>query len=552
VRRLEREARAASALNHPNIVTIHDIGEEDGTLYVAMEFVEGQTLRAILREGTLRPERMLRLATQIAEGLAKAHAAGIVHRDLKPANLMVTGDGHVKILDFGLAKRHPQAGEAGSDLATATTATRDGAIVGTVQYMSPEQAAGRPVDYRSDYFSFGSILYEMATGEVAFERETVPQTQAAIIEDEPEPMDPGNLPPHFPAIVERCLAKSPEERYDSRRDLARELKSLLEAPSGRRAARGAAARQPELAVLPLQNLSGDPEQEYFSDGMTEALIADLARIKALHVISRQPVMRYKGSDQPLPEIARELGVDAVLEGSVLRAGDRVRVTAQVIDATADRHLWADRFDRELRDILSRYSDLARAIAGEIQASLTPEEEASLSRVRPVSSESYDLYLMGRHHSAKRTPEPLGRAIEYFQKAIETDPTNALAHSGLADAYAFQAVWGFAPPIARHQRRPHVASLLLPSVRRGAGTVPEAARGACRATGLFEGRAVLGRPPLRPPTPGRPATDGLSGVSGSAGSRGEAGWTVREASQRLATRPRRRERARSRTRRRSAR
>jgi serine/threonine-protein kinase len=488
--RLEREARAASALNHPNIVTIYDIGEDDGTLYVAMEYIEGRTLREALGQGALPVREVLHLAGQIAEGLAKAHAAGIIHRDLKPENVMITGDGLVKILDFGLAKLQVQDPGAASDVVTATRTTRIGAIVGTALYMSPEQAAGRPLDYRSDQFSFGSILYEMATGTLAFKRDSLPQIQAAIIEDQPAPMDRATVPSRLSAIVSRCLAKDREERYDSTRELAKNLKSVLEAPaaSGReppqppqrrfgwRRTSGVVARAGvvaarlavavglnlgsvrdrlarsfgstpirSLAVLPLQNLSGDPEQEYFADGMTGALIADLARIRALRVISRQSVMHYKGSEKTLPEIARELGVDVVLEGSVVRSGSHVRVTTQLVEAATDRHLWVDSFDRELRDILTLYGDVARAIAVEIEANLSPEEEASLSRVRPVDSESYDLYLMGRHHSSKLTPPSLVQGIDYFQKAIETDPTNALAHAGLANAYAYQGLFGHNSP-----------------------------------------------------------------------------------------------------------
>ena len=293
-RRFEQEARSASALNHPNIITIYDIGEHDGIHYIAMELVEGKTFRRLLGEGPLQTKQILDLATQTAEGLAKAHARGIVHRDLKPENLMVSDDGLVKILDFGVAKLMQQRSDADSEMATVTKATRAGTLLGTVPYMSPEQASGRPVDYRSDQFSFGSILYEMATGKLAFKRETMPQTLAAIIEDEPEPIRNLSdiIPGELSAIVERCLGKKADERYESTRDLAEDLKNAPEMSS---AAVDVGLTSPtavdSIAVLPLRNFSGDPDQEYLADGITEALIIDLAKIGALKVISRTSVMR---------------------------------------------------------------------------------------------------------------------------------------------------------------------------------------------------------------------------------------------------------------------
>ena len=303
LKRFEREARTASALNHPNIITIYHIGEHKGARYIAMELVEGQTLRALLSESPLSVKKTLDLATQIARGLAKAHAAGIVHRDLKPENLMVTDDGLVIILDFGLAKLIPQGSEVDAEMATMTKATQAGTLLGTVQYMSPEQAASRPVDYRSDQFSFGSILYEMATGKLSFKRETMPQTLAAIIDDEPEPIRRLNetIPGELTAIVERCLAKKPDERYESTRDLADDLKNVPETSSAADVGPTSPTRIDSIAVLPLRNLSGDPDQEYLADGITEALIINLAKIGALKVISRTSVMRYKGTDKPAVE-----------------------------------------------------------------------------------------------------------------------------------------------------------------------------------------------------------------------------------------------------------
>jgi serine/threonine-protein kinase len=340
-----------------------------------MEYVEGKTFRELMDDAPFSAEKLLPLATQIADGLSKAHAAGIVHRDLKPENLMVTEDGLVKILDFGLAKLMPESSDLDSETATVTRATQQGVVMGTVQYMSPEQAANRPLDYRSDQFSLGSILYEMATRKLALKKDTIAQTLATIIEDDPEPISKLNeeIPVELESIVDRCLSKDPGERYQSNGDLARELKTVPETPSAWRARRKytwaaagllvallAIALGPNLirywdqissragpapiesiAVLPLQNLSGDPEQEYFADGMTEALITDLAKIGALKVISRSSAMRYKGTDKSLAEIANELNVDALVEGSALRVDGSVQIMAQLIDPETEQALWAE-------------------------------------------------------------------------------------------------------------------------------------------------------------------------------------------------------------------
>ncbi len=477
LRRFEQEARSASALNHPNIITIFDVGKHGDTPYIAMEYVEGQTLRDVLVGGPLPTTKLIELASQIAEGLAKAHAAGITHRDLKPENVMVTTDGYVKILDFGLAKLRPSS-ESDSE---AVTATREGTIMGTVGYMSPEQAKGQSVDHRSDQFSFGAILYEMITGKRAFQRETPVQTLSAIIEQEHDSIaaiQPGTST-HLRAIVDRCLAKNPEARYDSTRDLAKELGTLEDKGrpvEPRRAwprlllvAGGItvlillalvlnftglrdglvgttpAPRIESLAVLPLENLSGDPEQEYFADGMTEALIAELGQLGTIRVISRTSVMMYKDERKPLPEIARELNVDAVIEGSVLRSGDRVRITAQLLRVEPEEHLWAHNYERDYGEVLTLQSEIALAVAREIESTLSPQTEARLARSRTVNPEAYEAYLKGRYFLNQRTQEGLKRSRGHFRQAIDNDPTYAPAYAGLSDYYDLMAAYGGIPP-----------------------------------------------------------------------------------------------------------
>ncbi len=420
LKRFEREARAASGLNHPNIVQIYDIGEHEGSRFIAMECVDGQSLRKLFENGPLPTKKLIKIATQTAEGLAKAHAAGIVHRDLKPENIMVTDDGYVKIIDFGLAKLRPGGSELDSERSTLDQIeTYDGVVLGTVGYMSPEQVKGQAADFRSDQFSLGVVLYEAATGRRPFSAGSVAETFSAVLKEEPAPITESSarVPATLARVIERCLAKAPEERYDSTRDLVIQLEDLgadARARGGRakgRLAAGAASigllavlltvfywlgnpREPggtglprveSVAVLPLDNLSGDPEQEYFVAGMHEALITVLSKIGALKVISRTSVMRFQETNKSLPEIARELGVEAVIEGSVLRAGDRVRITAQLVHGATDEHLWAESYERDLEDVLTLQREVARAIAEEIQVTLTPEEKVRLAEAPPVFS-----------------------------------------------------------------------------------------------------------------------------------------------------------------------
>ncbi|MDH3216959.1 MAG: protein kinase, partial [Candidatus Krumholzibacteria bacterium] len=478
--RFIHEARGASALQHNNICAIHEIEETpDGRLFICMDCYEGETLKQKITRGPLQVEEAIDIASQVTAGLSEAHAAGVVHRDIKPANVMVTDKGVVKILDFGLAK-----------LAGQTKVTKTGMTVGTVAYMSPEQARGDETDSRSDIWSLGVMLYEMLAGRLPFRGEVEPAMLYSILNEDPEPVTRtrGDVPIAVEDIIEKALAKERAKRYETMDELLSELetqrdhltlgikerrfRALRRLKRRKRLVAGTVAvvvlvaaavltqmfhtrsmRIDSIAVLPLENLMGDPEQEYFVDGMTEALITELYKIGALRVISKTSVMRYKDTDKPLPQIARELNVDAVVEGSVFRAGERVRITAQLIGAEPERHLWADNYDRDLSDILALFSDVAQAIAGEIRVTLTPQEQARLASVRPVNPEAQELYLRGKYHIYKSTKAGAKEAIDYFQQAIEIDPDYAEAYAMLAGGHLL--LWYFGD-LSPEQARSRVA------------------------------------------------------------------------------------------------
>ncbi len=449
--RFEQEARLASALNHPGIVTVYDIGESGATFFMAMELVEGRTVRELIGERALPMRKLIAVAAQVADGLAKAHDAGIVHRDLKPENVMVTVDGFAKILDFGLGKLvQAEAGGAGATARTVSRATGAGVVMGTAAYMSPEQALGRPVDFRSDQFSFGALLYELLTGEAAFARASAPETMAAVIREEPEPVErhaPGTPVP-LRWIVERCLAKDPEERYASTRDMARDIARIRDsipdaiAPAhASTVAVTAAAEVPSVAVLPFVNMSADPENEFFADGITEDVIAHLARIRTLRVTSRTSVMAFKRREQSLREIGAALGVRVLVEGSVRRSGNRVRIVAQLVDPRTDEHLWSDSYDRELDDIFAIQTDVALQIAAALRAELTLEERARIGRRPTRDLEAYQLYLQGRHSFVRFTKAGVTQALALFEQAVARDPAFALAYAAMAHAHTHFGIEG---------------------------------------------------------------------------------------------------------------
>jgi serine/threonine-protein kinase len=447
-KRFRQEALALSRLNHPNIATIHDFDTQEDVDFLVMEYIPGVTLSDKLAAGPLPVDEVVRLGEQLAAGLAAAHEQNIVHRDLKPGNLRITPDGRLKILDFGLAKLLRPANEM--DVTQSVTETP--ALSGTLPYMAPEVLRGATGEVPADIWAVGTVFYEMATGQRAFSAE-LPTALVTEIQLN-SPTRPSVLNPKVSARLEevilKCLEKDPSRRYPSAHAVQAALQSLSAAPERvvsvpRRKPRARHKRIESLLVLPLTNLSRDPEQEYFADGMTEVLIADLAKLRALKVISRTSAMRYKGTDKSLPQIAEELHVDAVVEGSVLRSGQRVRITAQLIHAATDTHLWAENYERDLQDVLLLQSEIARAIAGEIQVAITAEDSRRLATAKRVNPEAYEAYLKGRFHWYRLSREHLDTAAKYYQLALEKDPNYALAYVGIAYVWSSRSDCGFIPP-----------------------------------------------------------------------------------------------------------
>ena len=476
-KRLRKEALALSKLSHPNIAAVYDFDSEGGVDFLVMEYIEGTSLADRVRCNAFSEREVASVGAQIAQALEEAHEHGVVHRDLKPGNILLTPKGRVKVLDFGLARllRLPADSEPTESI------TKSHALAGTLPYMAPEQLRGEVADARSDIHAAGGVLYELATGMRAFREELSSRLIDAILHHPPIPPRAVNskTSPELERIILKCLEKDPDNRYQTAKDLEVDLRQLASggtsgakyvklARSGRRrtvllAVLGTAllalilvaldvggvrerligrvrpSQIRSLAVLPLENLSRDPEQEYFADGMTDAIITDLAKIGALRVISRTSVMRFKRTQKSLPEIARELNVDAIVEGSIERSENRVRITAQLIRAASEEHLWAEAYERDLHDVLSVQEEIARSIAREIQVKLTPQEQALLTNGRPVDPEVYELYLKGRYFWNKRTQESTEKAIGLFNQAIEKDPAYASAYSGLADCYILYGI-----------------------------------------------------------------------------------------------------------------
>ncbi|MGB6475366.1 MAG: protein kinase [Candidatus Sulfotelmatobacter sp.] len=438
-RRFLQEARAASKLNHPNIVTLHDMVSDGGVDYLVMEYVAGKTLKELIRPEGMPISEAGGYAIQLAGALAVAHTAGLIHRDIKPANIMVTNDGQVKVLDFGLAKQLTPGADS-LDAGQSVT----GMLVGTVSYMSPEQTRGEPLDGRSDIFAFGSVLYEAVTGQLPFRASSLLSTMHEIALHDPPP--PSRVQPRVPVwleqIILRCLRKQVGERYQSMTELLDALRSggVRAAPETVRASTSPAS---SIAVLPFASASGDGEQ--FGDGLAEELIHALSLYDDLQVIARASAAAVRGHGLDVREIGRRLNVGVILDGSVRRAGNRLRITVQLIDVNDGHHLWSERYDREMTDVFEVQDEITAAIVEKLRPQLLGPRSPSAAR-HSEDPEAYALYLKGRHHWGRR---PMGtmEAIAYFEQAAKRDPTYALAYTGLADAYNTLAGWegGVLPP-----------------------------------------------------------------------------------------------------------
>ena len=475
ITRFQQEAQAASSINHPNIITIHEIGAEGDLHFIAMEFIEGVTLRRRLRTTQFDIEETLHIATQMAAALDVAHRNGIVHRDIKPENVMLREDGLVKVLDFGLAKLTQTKGHLPVDTEASTRAqaqTIPGAVMGTVAYMSPAQVRGLEVDARTDIFSLGIVLYELLTGRLPFEGPTPSDIMASILTSEPAPLDE-NIPLEMHRIIKRSLRKKADERYQTTKDLLNDLKSLqrrlqLEAEFGVHLSEGNHANQTtpflevktqgeehspinraqdanSIAVLPFANMSNDEENEYFCDGLAEELLNALAKIEDLRVVARTSAFSFKGKNIKASKIGKILNVKTILEGGVRRSGNRIRITVQLVNAADGYHIWSERYEREMQDIFDMQDEITLAVVDALKVRLLGREKAAVLKRGTKNTEAFELYLRGRFHYNKRTAEEIRKAIELFGHAIQKDPTYALAYAAVAESYNTMTAYPYLSP-----------------------------------------------------------------------------------------------------------
>ena len=442
--RFIQEAQAAAALDHPNICTVYEINESDGDTYIAMAYVEGQSLKEKVKGGPLVLDEALVLVSQVAEGLRAAHKKGITHRDIKPANIMITNEGKAKILDFGLAKL-----SWGEDL------TITAAVMGTAAYMSPEQARGKRVDHQTDIWSLGCVLYEMLAGKRPFKSPNLQSAIYAILNEEPEPVSQvrNDIPLEVEKIIETCLQKDPRNRYADMEALLEDLK-LLGVMDKTLTMHSVAKEEvpPSIAVLPFVNMSNDPEQNYFCDGLAEELINSLTKIKDIKVVARTSAFAFKGKNIDVREVGRRLNVEKILEGSVRKSGNKLRITAQLINVSDGFHLWSEKFDREMEDIFAIQDEISLAIVDNLKVTLLKREEKALLKRYTEDPEAYNLYLKGIYNLRSYTAEGFQEAIKYFELTLQKDPDYALAYAGLSEVFYAISYWGNVPP---HQAYPKV-------------------------------------------------------------------------------------------------
>lgn len=478
--RFRREARAASAINHVNVAHIYDVGEEDGHHFIAMEYVDGEPLSRVIEKGPLSSERVVDIGLRIAEALEAAHAQGVIHRDIKAANVVTAGNGQVKVLDFGLARR--TSGDGSVDTRSLSkTLTQVGVIVGTVPYMSPEQALGQPVDGRTDIFSLGVVLYEMATGARPFDGSSHVETMHRICHVEPESVSGRgvDVPQGLASVIDKCLAKDPEARYTTAAELAADLRSLAAgaAPTATvtapRASNGRSIDS--IAVLPFENGSNDEEVDYLCDGLTESLINTLARLPGLKVISRNSVFTFKGKQSEPREVSRALGVRAILMGRMVQRGSNLAISAELIDAPEDRQLWGGRFNRPADDLLAVETEMANTITEKLSLELSGAAAKQVATRPTTQPAAYRAYLRGKHF-LEGTAADMDRALEMFREAAEADPDFALAHAAIGDAYLLRSLHGTIHPdealreASRAVARAKEIDPDLPQVRMVAGNI----------------------------------------------------------------------------------